>query len=156
MKLAAKIAIGLASLAVLALAIDAWMQQSRRAELLALDVEKDWRFGRILQANVETLWREHGPEVAERLVESTNQATPQRDILFRHMNELPPDLQEELSMKRLADDVAWRYVPDQSGSEMRYIYVPLRAPDGETRAAIEAGESLAQRDAFLRGGHVRK
>lgn len=156
MKLAAKIAVGLASLAVFALAIDGWMQQSRRGELLALDVEKDWRFGRILQANVETLWRENDTVVAERLVESTNEATPHRQILFRQLSELPPDLQVELPAKRMADDVAWRFLPDASGSEVRYIYVPLRAPDGETRAAIEAGESLAQRDAFLRGGHLRK
>lgn len=156
MKLAAKIAVGLAGLAVLALAIDGWLQQNRRADLVAMDAEKDWRFGRILQANVETMWVEQGTEVAERLVESTNQATPNREILFKPMGELPPDVQAELPMKRMADDVAWRFVPDASGSEMRYIYVPVRAPDGETRAAIVAGESLAPRDAFLRGGHERK
>jgi two-component system, NtrC family, sensor kinase len=156
MKLAAKLTIGLASLAVLALAIDGWIQQHHRADLLALDAEKDRRFGQVLQANVETLWKQDGPEVAERLVESTNKATPHREILFEWASELPPDVQTELPMRRESGDVAWRFLPDGTGSQMRYIYVPLRAPDGATRAAIVAGESLAPRDEFLRNSHVRK
>ncbi len=156
MKLAAKIAAGLAALAVLGFALDGWMQQRRRADLLAIGLEKDWRFARILQANTETLWGEHGPEVAERLIESTNQATPQREIHFAPIAELPADLQAELAVKRTQDDVAWRYLPDGSGSETRYVYVPLRAPDGQVRAAIVAGEPLAPRDAILRNAHMRK
>ena len=156
MKLAAKLTVGLAGLAVLALVLDGWMQQQHRGDLLALDAEKDWRFGQILQANVETLWREAGPAVAERLVESTNNATPHREILFQWLAELPADVQTELPMRRMTGDMAWRYLPDASGSQMRVIYVPLEAPDGETRAAIVAGESLAPRDAFLRSSHVRK
>src|SRR4029453_13571924 len=69
---------------------------------------------------------------------------------------LPPDIQQELPTRRQSGDVAWRFLPDGTGSQMRYIYVPLRAPDGETQAAIVAGESLAPRDAFLRHAHVRK
>jgi two-component system, NtrC family, sensor kinase len=156
MKLAAKLTVGLASLAVLALAVDGWIQQQHRSDLLSLDAEKDWRFAQILQANVETLWKQDGPEVAERLVESTNKATPHREILFAWASELPPDVQTELPMRRESGDVAWRFLPDGNGSQMRYIYVPLRAPDGETRAAIVAGESLAPRDQFLRNSHVRK
>src|SRR5262245_30079153 len=156
MKLAAKITVGLASVAVLALALDGWIQQQHRNDLLALDAEKDWRFAQVLQANVETLWRQDGPEVAERLVESTNNAIPQREILFVWTSELPPDLQQELPMRRQTGDVAWRFLPDDKGSQMRYIYVPLRAPDGETQAAIVAGESLAPRDEFLHHSHVRK
>src|SRR4029453_17522824 len=155
MKLAAKLTIGFAGLAVLALALDGWMQQRHRDDLLALDAEKDWRFGQVLQANVETMWREEGPEVAELLVESTNNATPQRAILFQWLGELPGDLQVELPVRRLTGDVAWRFLPD-AGSEMRYVYIPLKPPDGEVRAAVVAGESLAPRDAFLRGSHVRK
>src|SRR5262249_29333989 len=138
MKLAAKLTLGLASLAVLAIATDAWMDQRRRAGLLALGTEKNWRFARVLQANVETLWEENGPGVAERLVESTNDAIPQREILFKWLSELPVDLQQELPAKRTSGDVAWRYLPDPSGSEMRYVYIPL-APGRETQAAIEAG-----------------
>jgi two-component system, NtrC family, sensor kinase len=156
MRLAAKLTIGVAALTVLALALDGWMQQQHRDDLLALDAEKDWRFAQILQVNVETMWRENGPGVAERLVESTNKATPHREILFQWIGELPADVQVELPMRRLTGDVAWRYLPDATGSEMRYIYVPLEAPDGEVRAAVVAGESLAPRDAFLRGSHVRK
>jgi two-component system, NtrC family, sensor kinase len=154
MKLAAKLTLSLAGLAVLAIAADAWMDQRRRADLLALDTEKNWRFARVLQANVETLWREDGPEVAERLVESTNDAIPQREILFKWLRELPEDLQAELPAKRLGGDVAWRYLPGGSGSEMRYVYVPL-APSGETEAAIVAGESLEPHEAFLRDAHLR-
>jgi signal transduction histidine kinase len=156
MKLAAKLTIGFAGLAVLALAFDGWMQQRHRDDLLALDAEKDWRFGQVLQANVETMWRAEGPEVAELLVESTNEATPHREILFQWIGELPGDLQLELPARRLTGDVAWRYIPDANGSEMRYVYVPLKAPDGEVSAAVVVGESLAARDAFLRGSHVRK
>src|SRR5262245_10441652 len=155
MKLAAKLTLSLATLVVIGLAVDAWMDQRRRADLLAMDVEKDWRFGRVLQANVETLWREEGPEVAERLVESTNEAIPSREILFKWLKDLPRDRQEELPAKRLRDDVAWRYQPDPNGSEMRYIYIPL-AQDGETKAAVMAGESLEPRDAFLRGSQKRR
>jgi two-component system NtrC family sensor kinase len=154
MKLAAKITVGLAGLAVLALALDGWIQQQHRAELLTLDAEKDWRVAQILQANVETLWKQDGPEVAERLVESTNDATPHREIFFAWTSELPSDLQQELPMRRQTGDIAWRFLPDGKGSQMRYIYVPLRAPNGETQAAIVAGESLAPRDAFLRHSHV--
>jgi len=156
MKLAAKITVGLAGLAVLALALDGWIQQQHRAELVSLDAEKNWRVAQILQANVETLWKQDGPEVAERLVESTNDATPHREILFAWTSELPPDLQQELPMRRETGDIAWRFLPDGKGSQMRYIYVPLRAPNGETQAAIVAGESLAPRDDFLRHSHVRK
>jgi two-component system, NtrC family, sensor kinase len=155
MKLAAKLTLSLASVAVLAIAADAWMDQRRRADLLALDTEKNWRFARVLQANVETLWDENGPEVAERLVESTNEAIPQRDILFKWLSEFPADLQLELPVKRMSEDVAWRYVPDEkSGSETRYVYIPLKS-GGETQAAIEAGESLEKRDAFLRREHIQ-
>jgi two-component system, NtrC family, sensor kinase len=156
MKLAAKLTVGVAGLAVLALALDGWMQQRRRADLLAFDAEKNWHFGQILQANVETMWRDEGAEVAERLVESTNEATPQREILFQWLDELPADVQAELPMRRLTGDVAWRFLPDSTGSQSRFVYVPLKAPDGETRAAIVAGESLAPRDAFLRSSHKRK
>jgi two-component system NtrC family sensor kinase len=154
MRLAAKLTLSLASLAVLAIATDAWMEQRRRADLLAMDTDKDWRVARVLQANVETLWQEDGPVVAERLVESTNGATPNREIEFKWLRELPEDLQVELPAKRLRGDIAWRYLPGPTGSEMRYIYVPL-APGGETQAAIVAGESLEPRDAFLRGNRVR-
>lgn len=154
MKLAAKLTLGLASVAVLAIVADAWMDQRRRADLLALDTEKNWRFARVLQANVETLWQEDGAEVAKRLVESTNEAIPTREILFRWLRELPADLQVELPAKRASGDVAWRYLPDSSGSETRYVYIPL-ASGGETQAAIVAGESLAPRDAFLRSAHIR-
>jgi len=154
MKLAAKLTLSLASLAVLAIVADAWMEQRRRADLLAMDTAKDWRVARLLQANVETLWQENGPEVAERLVESTNEAIPQREILFKWLYELPEDLRLELPVKRLEGNVAWRYLPGPAGSEMRYVYVPL-APGGETQAAIVAGESLEPRDAFLRGNQVR-
>src|SRR4029453_5167018 len=122
MKLAAKLTVGLASLAVLALALDGWIQQQHRADLLALDAEKNWRFGQVLQANVETLWRQEGAETAERLVESTNGATPYREILFEWMSELPPDVQQELPMRRETGDLAWRFLPDGSGSQTRYIY----------------------------------
>src|SRR4030095_15980215 len=98
MKLAAKLTIGLASLAVLALTLDGWIQQQHRSDLLSLDAEKDWRFAQILQANAETLWKQDGPEVAERLIESTNDATPHREILFAWASELPPDVQTELPM----------------------------------------------------------
>jgi two-component system, NtrC family, sensor kinase len=154
MRLAAKLTLSLASLAVLAILADAWMEQRRRADLLAMDTAKDWRVARLLQANVETLWQENGPAVAERLVESTNEAIPQREILFKWLRELPEDLQVELPAKRLQGDVAWRYLPGPAGSEMRYVYIPL-APGGETQAAIVAGESLEPRDAFLRGARVR-
>jgi len=154
MKLAAKLTLGLATVAVLAIAADAWMDQRRRADLLALDTEKNWQFARVLQANIETLWEENGPGVAERLVESTNEAIPHREILFKWLSELPVDLQQELPAKRMSGDVAWRYLPDGAGSEMRYVYIPL-APGGETQAAIEAGESLEKRDAFLREAHIR-
>src|SRR4029453_16083810 len=106
MKLAAKLTIGFAGLAVLALAFDGWMQQRHRDDLLALDAEKDWRFGQVLQANGETMWRAGGPEVAERRVESTNEATPHREILFQWIGELPGDLQLELPARRLTGDVA--------------------------------------------------
>jgi signal transduction histidine kinase len=131
------------------------MEQNRRADLLSMGMEKRWRRPDH-RANVETMWAEQGAAVAERLVESTNQATPYREIVFRWLDDLPADLQAELPTARLREDLAWRYLPDPSGSEMRYSYVPLRAPDGVTRAAIVAGESLAPRDAFLRGAHMRK
>src|SRR5262245_34844075 len=156
MKLAAKLTVGLAGLAVLALALDGWMQQRRRADLLAFDAERNWRFAQVLQANVETMWREEGPEVAERLVESTNDVTPRWEMQWQWLDELPPDLQAELPMRRSTGDVAWRFIPDSSGSQSRFVYVPLMAPDGQTRAAIVAGESLAPRDAFLRSSHKRK
>ena len=155
MKLAAKLTLSLAGLAVLAIGVDALMEQRQRAALIALGVQKDWRFAQVLQANVETLWREDGPDVAERLVKSTNDAIPQRDIYFEWLRDMPPDLQAELPGSRLRGDVAWRYLPDgESGSQMRWVYIPL-APHGETEAAIVAGESLKARDDFLRGGHVR-
>ena len=154
MRLAAKLTLSLASLAVLAILADAWMEQRRRADLLAMDTAKDWRVARLLQANVETLWQENGPVVAERLVESTNEAIPQREILFKWLRELPEDLQVELPAKRLQGDIAWRYLPGPAGTEMRYVYIPL-APGGETQAAIVAGESLEPRDAFLRANRVR-
>ncbi len=59
-------------------------------------------------------------------------------------------------MRRETGDMAWRYVRDETGAQVRYVYVPLRAPEGDVRAAIVAGESLAPRDAFLRRSHVRK
>src|SRR5262245_17555259 len=133
MRLAARITAGLAGLAVLALAVDGWMEQSRRADLLAIGMDKEWRVARVIQANVETLWAEEGAAVAERLVESTNQATPHREILFRWLADLPPDLQAELPAARLREDLAWRYLPGPSGSEMRYTYVPLRADRKSTR-----------------------
>src|SRR5262249_195406 len=154
MKLAAKLTLGLASVAVLAIAADAWMDQRRRADLLALDTAKNWRFARVLQANLETLWEENGREVAERLVESTNDAIPQREILFKWLSELPVDLQQELPAKRVSGDVAWRYLPDAAGSEMRYVYIPLEE-GGKTQAAIVSGGSLEERDAFLREAHIR-
>src|SRR5262249_35306708 len=154
MKLPANSTLGLAGLAVLAIVADAWMDQHRRADLVALDTEKNWRFARVLQANVETLWEENGPDVAERLVESTNDAIPQREILFKWLSELPLDLQQELPAKRVSGDVAWRYLPDGSGSEMRYVYIPLESA-GKTQAAIVAGESLEKRDEFLRSAHIR-
>jgi two-component system NtrC family sensor kinase len=156
MKLAVKLTIAVASLTILGFAVDGWMEQRRRADLLAMDAEKDWRFGRVLEANAEMMWREHGQRVAEHLIESTNDATPRREILFVWLRELPPDLRAELPMRHDRGDIAWRYVPDASGSEMRYVYVPLAAPDGRVRAALVAGESLAPRDAFLRGSHMRK
>ena len=156
MKLAAKLTVGLAGLAILALALDGWMQQRRRADLLAFDAERNWRFAQVLQANVETMWREEGPEVAERLVESTNDVTPRWEMQWQWLDELPPDVQAELPMRRSTGDVAWRFIPDSSGSQSRFVYIPLMAPDGETRAAVVAGESLAPRDAFLRSSHKRK
>src|SRR4030095_8182975 len=151
MKLAASLTSGFARLAVLALAFDGWMQQRHRDDLLALDAEKDWRFGQVLQANVETMGRAEGPEGGELLGEATNEATPHREILFQWIGELPGDLQLELPVRRLTGDVAWRYIPDANGSEMSYVYLPLQAPDGEVSAAVVVGESLAARDAFLRG-----
>ncbi len=154
MKLAAKLTLAVAGVAVFALALDSWMDQRRRADLLAMDVEKDWRMGRILQANVETLWRAQGLETARLLVESTDRAVPTRMIHFVVLADLPPDLQQELPASRQRQDVAWRYRPDETGSEMRFVYVPL-APHGRVEAAIMAGESLQRRDAFLRESHLR-
>ena len=45
MRLAAKLTLSLASLAVLAILTEAWMEQRRRADLLAMDTAKDWRVG---------------------------------------------------------------------------------------------------------------
>jgi two-component system NtrC family sensor kinase len=156
MRLAAKLTIAVASLAVLGFALDGWMEQRRRADLLAMDAAKNWQFARVLRVNVEAMWREHGQQVAEHLVESTNGVTPHRDIYFAWLAELPREVQDELPMRHDRDDIAWRYVRDKDGAEIRIVYVPLAAPDGQVRAALVADESLASRDAFLHRSHVLK
>jgi signal transduction histidine kinase len=156
MKLAAKMTASVAGLALLALAGDAWLDQRQRADFLQMDVLKDWRMGRVLQANVETLWRVRDEEHARLVVETTNEALPHRMIEFVPVEKLEPaDLRDELPWTRQREDMAWRYLPDDSGSEIRYLYIPL-APDGVLRAAIVVGESLAPLDAHLRGRLVRK
>jgi two-component system NtrC family sensor kinase len=155
MKLAAKVAASVACLALLAMAGDAWLEQRHRADLLQMDVLKDWRVGRVLQANVETLWRLNGKKQARLVVETTDAAVPNRMIRFVPVAKLPADLRAELPWTRQRRDMAWRYLPDGAGGEMRFIYIPL-APYGTVRAAIVAGESLAPRDAHLRGQLVRK
>ncbi len=150
MKLAAKIAASLAGLALLAMAGEALVDQRRRADLLEMDTLKDWRMGRVLQANVETLWRVGGEQNARLVVETTDRALPTRMIHFVPLAEITPvDLRDELPWTRLREDVAWRHLPDGTGSEMRYLYIPL-APNGTVQAAIVVGESLAPLDAHMR------
>ena len=157
MKLVAKVAASVASLALLAMAGDAWLDQRQRVDLLQMDVLKDWRVGRVLQANVEALWRKGGEEDARLVVETTDKAVPNRMIQYVPLDELEPaDLRLELPWTRRREDVAWRYLADGNGDEMRYLYIPLAAPDGTVRAAIVVGESLAPLDAHLRGRLMRK
>lgn len=150
MKLAAKMAASVAGLALLAMAGEALLDQRRRADLLEMDTLKDWRMGRVLQANVETLWRVGGEQSARLVVETTDRALPNRMIRFVALAEIEPvDLRDELPWTRQREDIAWRYLPDGAGSEMRYLYIPL-APDGTVQAAIVVGESLAPIDAHMR------
>ena len=165
MKLVGKVAASVASLALLAMVGDAWLGQRQRDELVRMDVVKDWRMARVLRANVEALWQKSGEEDARFVVETTDDAVPNRMIRYVRLVGLEPvdlpkdvpwpsDLRDELPWARQRQDVAWRYLPDGNGDQMRYLYIPL-APDGTVRAVIVAGESMAPIDAHLRGNLLR-
>jgi two-component system, NtrC family, sensor kinase len=159
MKLAAKLLLSLAGLALVAIAVTGWVEHQRRAELLALDIDQDQRVGRVLQESISALCADAGVDVCRRLVESINQATPRRSILWIWLRDIPDaQLRHDIEAVDMNDPdpgrrVVWRILKDEQGVDVRYLYVPLRL-SGAPAAAIEVSESLAPHDAFIRRSDV--
>src|SRR5262249_50500418 len=155
MKLAAKLLLSLAGLALVAIAVTGWVEHQRRAELLALDIDQDQRAGHVLQESISALCADAGIDVCQRLVESINEATPRRSIQWLWLRDIPDaDLRHDLEAVNLNDPdlgrrAVWRTPQEAPETEVRYLYAPLRLT-GPEQAAIEMSESLAPRDAFIR------
>jgi signal transduction histidine kinase len=159
MKLAAKLLLSLAGLALVAIAVTGWVEHQRRAELLALDIDQDQRIGHVLQESISALCADAGVEVCQRLVESVNEATPRRSIQWLWLGDIAdPELRREIEAVDRNDPdpgrrVVWRIRTGEPGKDVRYLYAPLRMT-GAQPAVIEISESLAPHDAFIRRSDV--
>ena len=159
MKLAAKLLLSLAGLALVAIAVTGWVEHQRRAELLALDIDQDQRIGYVLQESISALCADAGVEVCQRLLESINEATPRRSIQWLWLGDIAdPELRREIEAVDQNDPdpgrrVVWRIRTGEPGKDVRYLYAPLRTT-GAQPAVIEIAESLAPHDAFIRRSDV--
>jgi two-component system, NtrC family, sensor kinase len=159
MKLAAKLLLSLAGLALVAIAVTGWVEHRRRAELLALDIDQDQRVSHVLQESISALCADAGVDVCQRLVESINQATPRRNIQWIWLRDIPDtNLRRDIEAVDMSDPdpgrrVVWRIQKEQPGTDVRYLYAPLRL-EGSPPAVIEISESLAPHDAFIRRSDV--
>ena len=121
MKLAAKLLLSLAGLALVAIAVMGWVEHRRRAELLALDIDQDQRVGHVLQESISALCGDAGVDVCQRLVESINEAAPLRDIQWLWLRDISdPDLQRDIEAVNLNDPdpgrrVVWRIRTQANG-----------------------------------------
>ena len=159
MKLAAKLLLSLAGLALVAIAVTGWVEHHRRAELLALDIDQDQRVGHVLQESISALCGDAGVDVCQRLVESINEAAPLRDIQWVWLRDISdPELRRDIEAVNLNDPdlgrrVVWRTGTQANGTDVRSLYAPLKLT-GAPPAALEITESLAPRDAFIRRSDV--
>jgi two-component system, NtrC family, sensor kinase len=159
MKLAAKLLLSLAGLALVAIAVTGWVEHQRRAELLALDIDQDQRVSHVLQESISALCADAGVDVCQRLVESINQAAPRRNIQWIWLRDIPDtNLRRDIEAVDMSDPdrgrrIVWRIQREQSGTDVRYLYAPLRL-EGFPPAVIEISESLAPHDAFIRRSDV--
>ncbi len=155
MKLAAKLLLSLAGLALVAIAITGWVEHRRRAELLALDIDQDQRIGHVLQESISALCADAGVDVCRGFVESLNEAAPLRDVQWLWLRDISdPELRHDIEAvdphdPDLGRRVVWRIRTEEPGKEVRYLYAPLRLA-GASPAVIEISESLAPHYAFIR------
>ena len=126
MKLAAKLLLSLAGLALVAIAVMGWVEHRRRAELLALDIDQDQRVGHVLQESISALCEDAGVDVCQRLVESINQATPRRSIQWIWLRDIPDaQLRHDIEGVDMNDPdlgrrVVWRTRKEDQEPEVRY------------------------------------
>ena len=159
MKLAAKLLLSLAGLALVAIAVMGWVEHRRRAELLALDIDQDQRVSHVLQESISALCEDAGVDVCQRLVESINEAAPLRDIQWVWLRDISdPELRRDIEAVNLNDPdlgrrVVWRIRTQANGPDVRSLYAPLKLT-GAPPAVIEVSESLAAHDAFIRRSDV--
>src|SRR5262249_46736502 len=131
MKLAAKLLLSLAGLALVAIAAMGWVEHRRRAELLALDIDQDQRVGHVLQESISALCADAGIDVCRGFVESLNAATPLRDVQWLWLRDISdPELRHDIETVDLTDPdsgrrVVWRTRTEARGVDVRYLYAPL-------------------------------
>jgi signal transduction histidine kinase len=159
MKLAAKLLLSLAGLALVAIAAMGWVEHQRRAELLALDIDQDQRVGHVLQESISALCADAGIDVCRGFIESLNAATPLRDVQWLWLRDISdPELRHDIETVDLTDPdsgrrVVWRTRTEARGVNVRYLYAPLNLA-GAPPAVIQISESLAPHDAFIRRSDV--
>src|SRR5262249_30577932 len=159
MKLAAKLLLSLAGLALVAIAVMGWVEHRRRAELLALDIDQDQRVSHVLQESISALCADAGVDVCQRLVESINEAAPLRDIQWVWLRDISdPELRRDIEAVNLNDPdlgrrVVWRTRTQPDGPDVRSLYAPLKLT-GAAPAVLEISESLAGHDAYIRRSDV--
>ena len=158
MKLGTKLGVALILGVFLVLAGFAYVRFQREIQLFDSDTRRDHRtLGRTLAVAVGQVWEGEGELAAHELVRRVN--ATRAEITIRWVS-LAPDAPVErqpavgpiAAQKLVADDVAHvvRREPTDEGGGGEILYTYVKAPvPGHPAGAIEIGESLAAKNAYL-------
>ena len=160
MRLALKLLSSLALVTVVALALSAVVENRRREELLAMDLEAEAHLATALRAVVDKVVELAGPDAAKAIIATVDASLPHRPIRWLRPDEVPHvpgiDLPAAVAANTTSGEPIWIHFPspDDPATPVRHMYIPI-AHGGVPLGVIEVSESMASRDAFVWRGHVQ-
>ncbi|AUX42057.1 uncharacterized protein SOCE26_034820 [Sorangium cellulosum] len=154
MKLARKLTLALMFGVFLVLALSAYVQIRREANVFENDVQRDHQaMGRALAAAVTEVWRSEGQARALRLVEDANERERQVDIRWTWLDGQAgeahrPRLAPELLLPVAKGQAVVHRIPKED-ADILVTCAPVAVP-GDRVGALELSESLAGARRYIR------